>query len=183
MVIWDNSNLHGQDTSILVQSCQNINNAGQKVSLDTNQQWQQDSAETARPLLNQHKSAGETGASWNVRRSSLPCLSQQSEINKDPRPTKRCIASHASSPSLSVGSYLTLSLNITCLFTSLFQPNITWVCFRKPSHDTARNFHFICPCLETTNNFLLGLINQLVDMARKFLPKVQFGSEMCWTWE
>ncbi|EDL96758.1 rCG50926, isoform CRA_c, partial [Rattus norvegicus] len=49
-----------------------------KVPPNTNQQWWQDPAETARSPKKQHESAGVTRTSQNAR-SSLPCLSRQSE--------------------------------------------------------------------------------------------------------
>lgn len=46
---------------------------------NTNQQWSHDPASTARPSWSWHQSLGASRTSQNIRRSSWPCLSQQSK--------------------------------------------------------------------------------------------------------
>lgn len=71
-----------------------------------NQQWWHSLAETARPQLNQHESAGETRTNKDARRSSLLRLSQLSE-DQQRRETKDVLQSQLCKPlSLSIESYL-----------------------------------------------------------------------------
>ena len=64
---------------------------------NTNQQWWHDRAETARPQLNGHESAG--GTSRNTRRSSQLCFSQGREDQWRQDTHKHCTASCTSKPS------------------------------------------------------------------------------------
>lgn len=114
---------------------------------NTSQQQCHDPAETARPPLNQHKSAGVSITSRHTRKSCLPCLSQQSEDQRDQQGVAR----------------LGIRGCQHCLFSPIYTPPPNHVsslrsCLSKTpresvSHDISRHFHFSPPAVDSISSF------------------------------
>ena len=127
VLLGSNSNLH-------LSGCQP---SISKVSPNTNQHWQYDPAETARPPPNQHESM----------RATRSATLNKVKIIEDVRPPKSCTASYASPLSLSVESYLYSFQTSHVLPGVLPQQNTMWVCITWHNQKLPLHIHVCSDCL------------------------------------